>query len=74
VLLIGHEPGLGGRLRGPAGALGRKFTAPTTNFIPAALAVVEADIDDWAGFDVDAVRIVAFKTPRGLISNQVPGA
>jgi hypothetical protein len=54
--------------------LGQKFTAPTTNYIPAALAVVEADIDDWAGFDVDAVRIVAFKTPRGLISNQVPGA
>lgn len=73
VLLIGHEPGLGGLLRILGGPAGSRLRTADSHFPTAAIAVLQADIDDWAGISAESVRSVAFKTPRELIGNQTPG-
>jgi phosphohistidine phosphatase len=67
VLLIGHEPGLGSLLRLLGGRAGPKPRHTHDHFPPAALAVLEADIEDWVGIGAENARFVAFKTPRKLI-------
>jgi phosphohistidine phosphatase len=67
VLLIGHEPGLGSLLRQLGGRAGPKPRHTHDHFPPAALAVLEADIEYWVGMGAENARFVAFKTPRKLI-------
>ena len=74
VLLIGHEPGLGSLLRILGGRAGPGLHRACNHFSTAAIAVLEANVDDWIGIGVENVRFVAFKTPRELIVNRAPGA
>lgn len=73
-LLIGHEPGLGSLLGMLGGHTGNALSRAYANFPTAAVAVLEADIDDWVGIGAERVRFVAFMTPRELFENQAPGA
>lgn len=73
LLLIGHEPGLGSLLQ----SLGR-HADPTLrhadrHFPTAAIAVLEADIENWAGIGVENIKFAAFKAPRELFGDQAPG-
>jgi phosphohistidine phosphatase len=75
VLLIAHEPGLGALLR----MLGGSATAPESphahgHFPSAAMAVLDADVDDWRNLGADRVKLVAFSTPRELAEKRPPGA
>ena len=75
MLLIAHEPGLGALLR----MLGGSATAPVSphahgHFPSAAMAVLDADVDDWRNLGADRVKLVAFSTPRELIEKRPPGA
>ena len=64
-LVIAHEPGLGALLR----MLGGGGHFPT-----AAMAVLDADIEDWRDFGADQVELAAFKAPRELMEKPASGA
>ncbi|HUS54496.1 MAG TPA: histidine phosphatase family protein [Thermohalobaculum sp.] len=74
VLLIGHEPGLGSLLRILDGQAGPTLRRAYNQFSTAAIAVLEANVEDWAGVGVANVKFVAFRTPRALFEIQAPGA
>jgi phosphohistidine phosphatase len=73
LLLIGHEPGLGSLLQSLSRHAVPALRHADRHFPTAAIAVLEADVEDWTVIGVENVRFVAFKAPRDLIKRQAPG-
>lgn len=73
VLLIGHQPGLGGLLRLLARGVRRPEDRRAFEKFPtAAVAVLEADIASWLGLGPDTADLVAFVAPREIKVDPAP--
>lgn len=69
VMLIGHQPGLGGLARRLAGGTVRPRCAQAFSHFPtAAAAVLEIDIPRWSEIRFGAASFVDFAKPRDLMA------
>ena len=68
VLLVGHQPGIGTLTRLLAdGTEKRRCRRAYEHFPTAAAAVLELDLEDWAGLAYRSARFVDFAKPRELV-------
>ena len=65
VLLVGHNPTMQD-LALTLAARGPGLEAARSKFPTAALAVLDADVEDWAGLGPDAATMTSFVTPKQL--------
>lgn len=71
VLVIAHQPGLGELARLLAsGAEPPRCSRAFSHFPTAAVAILEADIDEWSGLAWHGADFVDFRTPRELSEGQ----
>ncbi len=68
VMLVGHNPGLGSMVRKMSdGREKRRCRRAYEHFPTGAAAVLELDLDSWAGIDFAQARFVDFAAPRELM-------